>query len=120
MAQAVLATTQLPDELVTLSAQKAEGNPFFVEEVLKSLRETGAIQRQGDSYILARPLAEILVPDTIQDVLMARIDRLEEAPKQTLQLASVIGREFTHRLLARLADGGSRRRHICKNSKPAR
>ena len=55
-------------------------------------------------YILARPLAEILVPDTIQDVLMARIDRLEETPKQTLQLASVIGREFTHRLLARLAD----------------
>lgn len=104
MAQAILATEHLPPELVTLIAQKTEGNPFFVEEVLKSLRETATIQRQGDRYLLAGPLAEITVPDTIQDVLMARIDRLPEAPKQTLQLASVIGREFTHRLLQRLAD----------------
>jgi tetratricopeptide (TPR) repeat protein len=104
MAQAMLATDHLPEGLAALIVQKAEGNPFFVEEVVKSLRETGAIRREGDRYILARPLDEIIIPDTIQDVLMARIDRLEEAPKQTLQLASVIGREFTHRLLDRLTD----------------
>jgi class 3 adenylate cyclase/tetratricopeptide (TPR) repeat protein len=104
MAQAMLATEHLPEALQTLIVQKAEGNPFFVEEVVKSLRETGAIRREGDRYILARPLAEIVVPDTIQDVLMARIDRLPEAPKKTLQLAAVIGREFTRRLLGRLAD----------------
>jgi class 3 adenylate cyclase len=104
MARAMLDTAHLPEELAALIAQKAEGNPFFVEEVVKSLRETGAIRREGDRYILARPLDEIIVPDTIQDVLMARIDRLEEAPKKTLQLASVIGREFTRRLLDRLAD----------------
>ena len=104
MAQAMLATEHLPEALQTLIIQKAEGNPFFVEEVVKSLRETGAIRREGERYILARPLDEIVVPDTIQDVLMARIDRLAEAPKKTLQLAAVIGREFTHRLLDRLAD----------------
>ena len=104
MARAMLATEHLPEELQTLVIQKAEGNPFFVEEVVKSFRETGAIRRQGDHYILARSLDEIVVPDTIQDVLMARIDRLAEAPKKTLQLASVIGREFTRRLLDRLAD----------------
>ncbi len=135
MAQAMLATEHLPEALQTLIIQKAEGNPFFVEEVVKSLRETGlifnlsffpyfffpslintlsltpvllvflfAIRREGDHYILARPLDEIVVPDTIQDVLMARIDRLAEALKKTLQLAAVIGREFTHRLLDRLAD----------------
>jgi class 3 adenylate cyclase/tetratricopeptide (TPR) repeat protein len=104
MARAMLATEHLPEELAALIVQKAEGNPFFVEEVVKSLRETGAIRREEDRYILARPLNEIMVPDTIQDVLMARIDRLEEAPRQTLQLASVIGREFTRRLLDRLAD----------------
>jgi predicted ATPase len=104
MTQAMLATEHLPEALQTLIVQKAEGNPFFVEEVVKSLRETGAIRREGDRYILARPLAEIVVPDTIQDVLMARIDRLPEAPKKTLQLAAVIGREFTRRLLERLAD----------------
>jgi class 3 adenylate cyclase/tetratricopeptide (TPR) repeat protein len=103
MAQAMLATEQLPEALVALIVQKAEGNPFFVEEVVKSLQETGAMQRQGDRYVLARPVDDIVVPDTIQDVLMARIDRLEEAPKRTLQLAAVIGREFPRPLLDRLA-----------------
>ena len=104
MARAMLATEHLPEALQKLIIQKAEGNPFFVEEVVKSLRETGAIRREGDHYVLSRPLDETVVPGTIQDVLMARIDRLEEAPKKTLQLAAVIGREFTRRLLDRLAD----------------
>jgi tetratricopeptide (TPR) repeat protein len=104
IARAMLATEHLPEALQTLIIQKAEGNPFFVEEVVKSLRETGAIRWEGDDYVLARSLDENVVPDSIQDVLMARIDRLEEAPKKTLQLAAVIGREFTRRLLDRLAD----------------
>jgi predicted ATPase/class 3 adenylate cyclase len=104
MAQAMLATESLPKELEALIVRKAEGNPFFVEEVVKSFQEIGAIQRAGDQYVLTRPLDEIVVPDTIQDVLMARIDRLPEAPKKTLQHAAVIGREFTYRLLDRLED----------------
>ncbi len=104
MAQAMLGTESLPPELQRLIVQKAEGNPFFVEEVVKSLQEVGAIRRDGARYTIARHLDEILIPDTIQDVIMARIDRLAEAPKKTLQLASVIGREFTQRLLDRIAD----------------
>jgi predicted ATPase len=104
MAQAILETGRLPTELEALIVQKAEGNPFFLEEVVKSLQEVGAMKRVGDQYALTKPLEEIVVPDTIQDVLMARIDRLEEAPKYALQLAAVIGREFTYRLLDRLAD----------------
>jgi tetratricopeptide (TPR) repeat protein len=104
MAQALLATETLPDDLKTLIVRKAEGNPFFVEEVVKSLLEVGALQRAEGGYVLAKRLDEIFVPDTIQDVIMARIDRLQEAPKRTLQLASVIGREFTPRLLERIAD----------------
>src|SRR5688500_2694620 len=104
MAQAMLGTESLPPELQRLIVQKAEGNPFFVEEVVKSLQEVGAIRRDGARYTIARHLDEILIPDTIQDVIMARIDRLAEAPKKTLQLASVIGREFTQRLLDRIHD----------------
>jgi class 3 adenylate cyclase/tetratricopeptide (TPR) repeat protein len=104
MSKAILATEHLPTELNTLVARKAEGNPFFVEEVIKSLQEVDAIRQAGDRYVLAKPLDEIFVPDTIQDVIMARIDRLAEAPKKTLQLASVIGREFTRRLVDRLAE----------------
>src|SRR4029450_13177140 len=104
MAQALLATDSLPAALQTLIAQRAEGNPFFVEELVKALQDIGAIRQIGDQAALTRSLHEIVIPATIQDVIMARIDRLAEAPKRTLQLASVIGREFTRRLLDRLAE----------------
>jgi class 3 adenylate cyclase/tetratricopeptide (TPR) repeat protein len=104
MAQAMLAAEQLPYALQALIARKAEGNPFFVEEVMKSLQEIGAIRLEDGRYVITRVLDELVVPDTIQDVIMARIDRLAEAPKKTLQLASVIGREFTRRLLDRISD----------------
>ena len=104
MAAAVLATDTLPEELRTFVAAKAEGNPFYVEELVKSLEESSALRREDGRLALARPLTEIAVPGTIQDVIAARIDRLPEAPKRTLQLASVIGREFTRRLVDRLAE----------------
>jgi class 3 adenylate cyclase/DNA-binding winged helix-turn-helix (wHTH) protein/tetratricopeptide (TPR) repeat protein len=104
MARALLATDHLPETLATLLVQKAEGNPFFVEEVVKTLQEAGILQQDGGQYILTKRIEEFGVPSTIQDVLMARIDRLAEAPKRVLQLASVIGREFTHRVLNRLVD----------------
>jgi class 3 adenylate cyclase/tetratricopeptide (TPR) repeat protein len=112
MAARMLSTRALPEELAAVIAQKAEGNPFFVEEVVRSLQETGAIRPAGDRYVLTRPLTEIFVPDTIQDVIMARIDRLAEASKRTLQLASVIGRDFSHRLVERLSDSGGRTREL--------
>ena len=102
MANAVLGTNDLPNDLKRLIVGKAEGNPFFVEEVVRSLQEVGAIRRVGDGYVLTTKLEDIAIPDTIQDVIMARIDRLPDAPKRTLQLASVIGREFTRRLLDRM------------------
>ncbi len=117
MAQAMLAVESLPEELRSLIARKAEGNPFFLEEVVKSLQEIGAIRRAGDRYTLAKPFNEIFIPDTIQDVIMARIDRLEEAPKRTLQLASVIGREFTRRLLDRIADIRGRTEELLRDLK---
>jgi predicted ATPase len=104
MARAVLGTDSLPEDLGALIVRKAEGNPFFVEEVVRSLQEVGAIRRVDDRYVLAKRLDEIIIPDTIHDVIMARIDRLAESPKKTLQLASVIGREFTRRLLDRIGD----------------
>ena len=104
MTRAALAAESLPGELQALIVRKAEGNPLFVEEVVKSLQEVNAIRRTGDGWVLTRRVDEVFIPDTIQDVIMARIDRLDEAPKKALQLASVIGREFTRRLLDRIAD----------------
>ena len=104
MVAALLATDALPDGLRGLVSNKAEGNPFYVEELVKSLEEGGALRRVGTRYELARALGEIAIPGTVQDIIAARIDRLAEAPKRTLQLAAVIGREFTRRLVDRLAE----------------
>ena len=104
LAAGMLAMAEFPPELRDLIIRKAEGNPFFLEEVLKSLLEVGALRQHDGQYMLTKPIAEIYVPNTIQDVIMARIDRLEEVPKRALQLASVIGREFTVRLLERISD----------------
>jgi class 3 adenylate cyclase/tetratricopeptide (TPR) repeat protein len=99
MAGTMLAAAGLPGNLADLIAHKAEGNPFFVEEVVRSLTE--ATTRQD---IARPPASDVMLPHTIQDVLMARIDRLDETSKRLLQLASVIGRDFPLRLLERIAE----------------
>jgi class 3 adenylate cyclase/tetratricopeptide (TPR) repeat protein len=106
IAEGVLATPRLSAEIAEMLARAGEGNPFYVEEVVRSLRESGVIRETAGGYVAAARLDTVVVPSTIQDVIMARIDRLEEAPKRTLQLASVIGREFTRRLLDQLATAG--------------
>jgi len=106
MAAAILEAHAIPAEIRSLIGDKAEGNPFFIEEVTKSLVEIGALRRMDGGYVLDRPIDQIRIPDTIQDVIMARIDRLGEAPKRAIQIASVIGREFAVRLLQRASDLG--------------
>jgi class 3 adenylate cyclase/tetratricopeptide (TPR) repeat protein len=109
MASAILVSDALPPGLRRAIAAKAEGNPFYVEEVIRSLLETRAIRVEDGRFVLATRLDDVVIPDTIHDVIMARIDRLDEAPKRTLQTASVIGRDFTRRLVERLVAtrGGS-------------
>ena len=97
----------LPQDLRRLIIGKAEGNPFFVEEVARSLLESGVLQRTNGSYAL-REGREVRIPDTIQEVLLARIDRLQQQPRETVQLASVIGREFSRPLLERISDPQTR------------
>ncbi len=103
VAQGASGDRALPPELESLIYRKAEGNPFFIEEVTKSLVESGDLVHEGEGYVLGRSLQDLRVPDTVQDVIMARLDRLDEEPRHALQTASVIGREFTSRLLERTA-----------------
>ena len=104
MARGLLEASDLPEEVRAMVSRKAEGNPFFLEEIVRSLVETGALRRDNGRYVLARSAGDIHVPDTIHDVIMARIDRLAEEQKHTIQIASVIGREFALRLLKRISD----------------
>ncbi|HME73280.1 MAG TPA: AAA family ATPase [Myxococcota bacterium] len=106
MTTALLGGVDLPDTVRDLVERKAEGNPFFVEEVTKSLLEQGALRTEAGHLVLAQALQDLAVPDTIQGVLAARIDRLADAPKRAMQIASVIGREFALRLLERIVETG--------------
>src|SRR5215510_6196978 len=103
MAGQVLGTTQFPAELQTALMDKAEGVPLFIEEVTKTLLDLGVLQRHNGGYRLVKSLGEVHVPDTIQGIIMARLDHLGEDGKRTIQMASVIGRQFLVRLLARVA-----------------
>ncbi len=106
MAEALLEADGLPEPLRRLIAGKAEGNPFFVEELVRALQEGGALRREDGRLALARPLDEIQVPDTVQDVIVSRIARLPDVPRRVLQHAAVLGREFGRRLLERVLPAG--------------
>src|SRR5262249_36159570 len=85
-------------------AQKTEGNPFFLEESVRTLAETGALVGERGAYRLGKPLAAIQVPATVQAVLAARIDRLAPEDKRLLQAAAVIGKDVPYALLRDVAD----------------
>jgi class 3 adenylate cyclase/DNA-binding CsgD family transcriptional regulator len=94
MLTALLGTVQVQETLCTLVLDKAEGVPFFLEELVKSLQETDAIEQHGGQWQLTAEAAAVYMPDTVEEVLMARIDRLPEGAKGVLQIGAVIGREF--------------------------
>src|SRR5262249_28946978 len=94
IAAVLLQSADLPEELRALIDRKAEGNPFFVEEITRSLLETGVIFRREEGVSLTRPLKAIDIPNTIEDVILTRLERLNEDARRLLQSGSVIGREF--------------------------
>ncbi len=94
----------LPD----LVQERTAGNPFFIEEVVRALAESGSLEGKRGAYRLVRPIDQTAVPPTVNTVLAARIDRLSEREKSLLQSAAVIGREFSEPILARAAALGER------------
>ena len=99
LVQAILEGGEVVPELRELILNRSGGNPLFVEELTHSLLGNGSIQRKDHQYVLARKASDIEVPDTIQGIIAARIDRVEESLKQVMKVASVIGREFAYRIL---------------------
>jgi len=99
LVEVILEGGEVVPELRELILGRAGGNPLFVEELTQSLLENGSIERKEHEYILSRHALEIEVPDTLQGIIAARIDRVDESLKRVMQLASVIGREFAYRIL---------------------
>jgi len=104
----LLHVEELPETLRARILERAEGNPFYVEEILRSLLESGTIRRDdaADRWVGTEDADEIALPGTLHGVLMGRIDRLAGETKRVLQIASVIGRVFPRRVLAEVAQDG--------------
>jgi tetratricopeptide (TPR) repeat protein len=99
LVKAILEEGEAAPELTQLILNRAAGNPLFMEEFTHTLLENGSIERKDEKYVLSGKASDIQVPDTIQGVIAARLDRLEDNLKRTMQVASVIGRDFAFRIL---------------------
>ena len=102
----LLEISELPSSLQQRILEKAEGNPFFVEELIRTLIESGVVVRDesGSRWQATAEIEGISLPDTLQGLLISRIDRLDSEIRQTVQLASVIGRRFYYRVLEWIAE----------------
>ncbi len=93
----------LPPEILSLIQERAQGNPLFVEELAESLRETSRLQMVAGRWTLVSGAGGVLkLPDTIQGVVLSRLDRLDEQSKLTLKVASVAGRVFDPQLVSQV------------------
>jgi predicted ATPase len=98
----LLEIESLPDRARDLILARSEGNPFFVEEVVRMLIERGAIVKEGTRWVATSDVASIEIPETLHGLLLARIDQLPDEAKRSLRIAAVIGRQFPIRVLERV------------------
>lgn len=89
----------VPEVVEESVLEKAGGNPFFIEQLLSNVKESGALVEKTQSWELARDIGSLSVPDTIQGILLARIDQLPRPARNVLEVAAVIGRIFAHVIL---------------------
>ncbi len=92
----------LPDEVLSQILARTDGVPLFVEELTKTVLESGQLQERSGEYVLEQPLPSLAIPMTLHASLMARLDRLASV-RDVAQIAAVIGREFNYELLSDLA-----------------
>jgi class 3 adenylate cyclase len=103
----LLEIESLPDAIRDRVLARAEGNPFFVEEVVRMLIERGLIEPRGGRWVATGEIGPIDIPETLHGLLLARIDQLPEAARRSLRVASVIGRQFPARVLERVIEAGA-------------
>jgi len=104
MVSHLLGTEELDKDLEEFILEKTEGVPFFIEELIKSLKDLKIIEREDNRYRITKDIKEVTIPATVQDVIMARVDSLPDGIKRLLQTTSAIGRECSYDLIKRLTD----------------
>jgi tetratricopeptide (TPR) repeat protein len=99
LTDAILRGADVAPDIKELILNRAGGNPLYIEEFVHHLLETGSIQLKDGIYVLNADVSDIQIPDSIEGIIAARMDRLEDIQKPTLQTAAVIGRAFSYRVL---------------------
>ena len=94
---------RLPPEVYGQVIDLSDGVPLFVEELIRTVLETGLLRELNDEYLLRGPLPPLAVPNTLQGLLIARLDRLGPA-REVAQTAAAIGREFSYDAIRAVAD----------------
>jgi tetratricopeptide (TPR) repeat protein len=102
MLESLLQTETIPPELKRWVQSKAEGNPFYLEELVNTLIESETLIRDNGGWKLARAITESDIPSSLHGLITSRLDRLEKQTKRILQEASVIGRDFLYEILKRI------------------
>ena len=95
----LLSIKEIPDALKKIIINKSQGNPFYIEELVKSLIEQGYIVEEKGMWQFKGDLKRLQLPDTVEAVILSRIDRLELQDRDVLQVASILGREFDEFLI---------------------
>jgi class 3 adenylate cyclase/tetratricopeptide (TPR) repeat protein len=90
---------RLPSELAAFLQARSQGNPFFIEELVHMVVEEGYVEGRGEGLVVCQPLESAGLPDNIQGIVLARMDRLDEPTRLTTKVASVIGRTFPYPVL---------------------
>ena len=100
----LLRKARLPSKTENMIIRKTEGNPFFIEEVIRSFIEEGIIEIHDNEFRVTEKINEVNIPETINDVILSRVDKLDEKTRELLKTASVIGRNFYFKVLEEVAD----------------
>ncbi|OYT13066.1 MAG: hypothetical protein B6I19_07050, partial [Bacteroidetes bacterium 4572_114] len=100
----LLQKARLPEEINEVIIKKTEGNPFFIEEVIRSFIDEGIVEIKDNHFRVTDKIHNAKIPETINDVILSRVDKLDEKTRELLNTASVIGRNFYYKVLEEATD----------------
>ncbi len=108
LTQNLLKTKGVPKQIRNQILERSEGNPFFIEEIVRELIDIGAVEVKKGGFEITDQISSVVIPHSINEVIMSRIDRLDEETKALLKVASIIGRNFFYKILVEVAQSVSK------------
>lgn len=100
----LLRKAQLPKDIEKIIIRKTEGNPFFIEEILRSFIDEGILEVKEGHFVVTEKINAVNIPETINDAILSRVDKLDEKTRALLNTASVMGRNFYYKVLEEATD----------------